>query len=134
MYMNNGVNTASYRNFYPSAPGATPAQNATGPATGTGSGRPASVSTEDVKSDPVTFASAVGQSGNVVIAGLVLVGLVFGIMVLSQKFGGENNNSIKATFFNVMIIGLAAAVGTPIWKFLAVRFPIPGASSWILAG
>ena len=32
-------------------------------------------------------------------------------MMLSEKFGGDGNQSIKATFFNVMIIGLAASVG-----------------------
>lgn len=128
----NGYNSFSLRDVYPTATGSTTAQSGSGSNSNVASPKAAAV--DKTASDPVSFASAVGQSGNIVVAGIVLVALVFGIMMLSEKFGGEGNNSIKATFFNVMIIGLAAAVGTPIWKYLAVKFPIPGASSWILAG
>jgi hypothetical protein len=127
-----GYNSITLKGIYPSAQGATVAQNGTG--SNMNQGSPKTAATEKAAENPVSFANAVGQRGNIVVAGLVLVGLVFGIMMLSEKFGGEGNSSIKATFFNVMIIGLAAAVGTPIWKYFATRFPIPGASSWILAG
>lgn len=133
--MNSAINTVGLRSIYPSATGMSVAQNATGPATvPNGSPQVAAADANPAAQDPVSFASAVGQSGNVVVSGIVLLALVFGVMMLSEKFGGDGNQSIKATFFNVMIIGLAASVGTPIWKYLAVKFPIPGVSSWILAG
>lgn len=129
MFDLNQGNRIAARNVYPTAPGQT--AGASGGSAGgvkkmAAEGQAAAV-------NPVSFAVAVGQSGNIVVSGFVLLALVFGVMMLSEKLG-SSERSIKATFFNVLIIGLAAAVGTPIWKYLATRFPIPGVSGWILAG
>lgn len=65
------------------------------------------------------------------------VGLVIGfgaIMWLSQRTGDAGEfKSIKLTVHNVLFTALVAAVGLPILKVLATRFPIPGISTVILA-
>lgn len=123
-----GVNSFTLKNIYPSSTGATVGAEATGAAGGSAASRSASE-----MPSPVDRAVSIGLSGNVVMSGLILVGLVWGVTFLAERYGGSER-SIKGTLFNVLVIGLIAAVGTPIWKYLATRFPIPGASAWILAG
>lgn len=122
-----GYNAVMGRNIYPSYSGQTVAEAATGAkgdsVAATGSPAPS----------PVDFAVSVGSTGNIAVAGIILIGLVWLVTMLAERYGGSDR-AIKGTLFNVMVVGLMAAVGTPIWKYFATRFPIPGASAWILAG
>ena len=63
--------------------------------------------------------------------------LLIACMILAEKFGegGEASGfrNIKASAYNVFIIGLAAVVTVPLWKYLAAKFPVPGVSHWVAA-
>ena len=64
---------------------------------------------------------------------LVILGLLLLLMWLANTYGepGEYSN-LKASAYNVLFIGLAAAVFIPILKVLAVKVPGPW-TSYILS-
>lgn len=64
---------------------------------------------------------------------LVLLGFLLLLMWLAHTYGepGEYSN-LKASAYNVLVIGLAAAVFIPILKVLAVKVPGPW-TSYILS-
>lgn len=126
------VNSYSGRSIYPTWSGATVATDVTGAKTNMQGG---SVPNRDSVTDPVSRAQMIGGQGSAVIAGIVLFGLLFGLMFLAKRLGTDDDfKSIKPTIYNVLTISLAAAVGLPLWKFAVTRFPVPGVSTWILAG
>lgn len=120
---NNGFGN---RDIYPTAPGATLGQEATG---GAPSGRPGMVVRSN---DEVAKAASIGDQGNIVIGGAVFFALVFGLMFFAKYLGnGDDFKSLKPSVYNVITIALAATAGIPILKYMAVKFPIPGVSSWV---
>lgn len=122
-------NTFRARNIYPSATGRTESQIATGPG-----GFAVNTAAVPSEASEVDQATAVGLSGNVAIAGLVLFALLFGLMFLAKRLGTDDDfKSLKPSLYNVVTIGLAAAVGLPIWKFLFTKLKVPGVSAWVLA-
>lgn len=127
----NDVNNFSLRSLYPSARGQTVAQGTTGSIPG----GPASgaVAKTDAQ-DPVARAAAIGGQSNPVIAGLVLAGLLIAFMFLAKRLGTDDDfRSIRPTVYNGLTISAAAIIFIPLWKYVFTRFPIPGASTWVLA-
>lgn len=123
---NNGF---TYRDVYPTAPGSTIGQNATG---GTSAAPGGAVM--PVSNDAVSNAAAIGGQANPVIAGIVFIALVFGLMLLAKRLGtDEDFKSLKPSVYNVVTIALAATAGMPVLKYLATKFPVPGLSTWVLA-
>lgn len=123
---NNGF---GYRDVYPTASGATIAQNATG---GTSAAPGGSVM--PTSNDAVSRAAAIGGQANPIVAGIVFIALVFGLMLLAKRLGtDEDFKSLKPSVYNVVTIALAATAGMPVLKFLATKFPVPGLSTWVLA-
>lgn len=123
---NNGV---GYRDIYPTAPGSTVAQNATGGASGAPGG-----GVMPVNNDAASKAAAIGGQANPVIAGIVFFALVFGLMFLAKKLGTDDDfRSLKPSVYNVVTIALAATAGMPVLKFIFTKFPVPGLSTWVLA-
>lgn len=124
-------NVFTARGVYPSATGQTVATLATGP------GAPSVAQKADVGGSggsEVEQAAAVGMQGNLAIAGLVLFALLFGLMFLAKRLGTDDDfKSLKPSFYNVITVSLAAAVGLPIWKFVFTKLKVPGVSAWILA-
>lgn len=120
---NNGV---GFRDIYPTSPGATIAQDATGGAPGVKPGMVVRGNSEIAK------AVSVGDQGNIVIGGMVFLGLVVGLMLLARYFGNSDDfKSLKPSVYNVITIAGAATAGIPVFKYLAVKFPIPGVSAWV---
>jgi len=82
----------------------------------------------------VTPAGPMGLGGasSVLMGGVVLVLLLFVLMFTAKKLGedGEFKN-IKVSFYNALVIGLAAIVAIPLFKFAFSRIPVPGLSPWI---
>jgi hypothetical protein len=123
---NNGFN---FRDVYPTSPGSTVGQNATG---GTSAAPGGAVM--PTSNDAVSKAAAIGGQANPVVAGIVFMALVFGLMFLAKRLGTDDDfKSLKPSVYNVVTIALAATAGMPVLKFLATKFPVPGLSTWILA-
>lgn len=129
------TNFTSLRNLYPSAQGQTVAVGGTGtnrqtPAMAGGS--PAAPATD--APDPVARAVAIGGQANPIIAGLVLAGLLIGFMFLAKRLGTDDDfRSVRPTIYNGLTISGICIIFIPLWKYVFTRFPIPGASTWVLA-
>lgn len=126
------INFTNLRNIYPSATGQTAAVGGTGSnqAASTGLG---GVARTDAP-DPVSRAVAIGGQSSPVIAGLVLAALLIGFMFLAKRLGTDDDfRSIRPTIYNGLTISAAAIIFIPLWKYLFTRFPVPGASTWVLA-
>lgn len=85
----------------------------------------------------VAAPKAVGLGGqpNLLWAGLVFVALLVALMFTAEKIGGEGAEfrNLKLSFYNVLVIALAAIVGIPVIKYLFVKFKVPGLSQWVAA-
>lgn len=118
------------------ASGASISASATGVArrqtTATGSGPQAA----PVKGDPGMMYPA----GNFVVGMVVFVILVAILMFVAHRFGGNDDDfsNIRASAYNVLIIGLIASIGIPVIKIGAVKMAevgVPGAdhmATWVL--
>jgi hypothetical protein len=65
---------------------------------------------------------------------VVLVGLLVALMFAAGKAGkGEGFSNIRLSFYNVLTIALAAAVGIGFLKVVFSRFQVPGLTTYIQA-
>ena len=79
-------------------------------------------------------------AGNLVVGMVVFVVLVAILMFVAHRFGGNDDDfsNIRASAYNVLIIGLIAAIGIPVIKIAAVKLAdvgVPGAdhmATWVL--
>lgn len=130
------TNYVSLRSLYPSAMGQTVATTGTGvnAQTGQAINGPSPATPANDSPDPVSRAVAIGGQASPVVAGLVLAALLVGFMFLAKKLGTDDDfRSIRPTIYNGLTISAAAIIFIPLWKYLFTRFPIPGASTWVLA-
>ncbi len=126
------VNSVNYRSIYPSATGQSVAVAGTGANSAMARNGAAVPNRDSV--DPVARAAAIGGQSSPVVAGLVLAGLLIGFMLLAKRLGTDDDfKSIRPTVYNGLTISAAAIIFIPIWKYVFTRFPIPGASTWVLA-
>jgi hypothetical protein len=79
-------------------------------------------------------------SGNFVIGFVVFVVMCAIIMLVAKHVGDEGDfKNIKASAYNVLFVGLVAAVGIPVFKVLFYKMAQMGvpladhAASWVLA-
>jgi hypothetical protein len=126
---NSNINYYMLRDIYPTAGGPSTSEIAGSKVSVNGQARPTS-DAEQVAEKAVTYQPA----SNVFVGGAVFLGLLVLLMFIANRLGedGEFAN-IKLSAYNVLIIGLAATVGQPIWKYLAYRSGIKPISDWALA-
>ena len=76
----------------------------------------------------------VGGAPSVLVAGLTFVALLVVVMFVGHQLDGhENFKNIKISFYNVIVIALAAVVGLPLVKFLFAKVPISALRNWVNA-
>lgn len=129
------VNTINLRQMYPTALGQTIGQSGTSSnQMPSASGASVTGAAPNAAPTAIDNAAAIGGQGSAITGGLVFLGLLIGLMILAKKLGSESDfSNIKLSAFNVLIIGLAALIGLPVWKYFFTRFPIPALSTWALA-
>ena len=124
-------NGTTLRDTYPTAMGSSTAQLSSGATPGQ-PGR--ATGAMPMQNDEVTDAAMIGGQVNPLIGGLIFIALVFGLMFLAKRLGPDDDvKSLKPSVYNVVTVSFAAACGLPLLKFAAVKFKIPGVSTWILA-
>ena len=96
---------------------------------------PGSPVTEDKQEAPGPIApNTLGGSSSVLVAGLMFVGLLIVLMFVGHQLDGEEQfKNIKVSFYNVILISLAAIVGLPLMKFLFSKVPISSLRNWVMA-
>lgn len=96
---------------------------------------PGSPSKEDAASAPGPEDTAtVGGAANLWTAGLVFVVLLILLHFVGRQFGEEGEfKSIKVSAYNAFVIGLAAVVTLPVFKYLASKQPIGSIKAWVKA-
>ena len=84
---------------------------------------------------PKAGSGQLGGQPNILIAGVVFAALLFVLMFAAERVGSEGSDfkNVKVSFYNVLVIALAAIVGIPIFKFLFTKFQVPGLSQWVMA-
>ena len=76
----------------------------------------------------------IGGQPNVLIAGLVFVAFLVLLVFTAKRVGDESEfRNIKGSVYNVLIIGLAAVIALPVFKYFFTRFNVPGLSAWVQA-
>lgn len=126
------TNAFGFRSVYPTGQGGTVATGATGSQTSMRTPTGGVAHTDEM--DPVDRAREIGNQASPVVAALVLLGLVVGLMYGAKWLGtDEDFRSIRPTVYNGLTIAAAATIFMPVIKWAFVRFPIPGATAWVLA-
>jgi hypothetical protein len=75
-----------------------------------------------------------GGAPSLLIAGVTLVVLLIALRFIGHAVGEESEfKSIKVTTYNAFVIGLAAAIMLPVFKFLAAKQPIGALKNWVMA-
>ena len=78
--------------------------------------------------------NTIGGSSSVMVAGLTFVGLLIVLMFVGHQLDGEEQfKNIKVSFYNVILISLAAVVGLPLLKYLFAKVPIASLKNWVMA-
>lgn len=129
------VNTVNNRNLYPSAVGRTIGQMGTSSNRSNG-GAPmmgvVGATSETAADSEHANALAIGGQANPVIGAVVAIALILILSFVSKKFGTVDEfKNIRVSPYNVLITTLAVIIGMPIAKYAAVKFPLPGVSTWI---
>lgn len=77
----------------------------------------------------------IGGQPNLLWAGLTFAIILVALMFTAERIGGESSEfkNLKVSFYNVLVIALAAVAGIPIIKYLFTRFKVPGLSQWVAA-
>lgn len=96
---------------------------------------PGSPTKEDTAEAPGTpTPNTLGGAPSLLVAGLTFVGLLVVLMFAGHALDGkENFKNIKVSFYNVILISLAAVVGLPLMKFLFAKVPITALRNWVNA-
>jgi hypothetical protein len=99
------------------------------------SGFPGSPVKEDEAEAPGSAApNTIGGAPSVLVAGLTFVGLLIVLMFVGHQLDGEEQfKNIKVSFYNVILISLAAVIGLPLMKFLFSKVPISALRNWVMA-
>jgi hypothetical protein len=129
-----GANNVQARSLYPAARGnstAAVASAATAPApndNAPGTMKPGAQSQVDM-------AFITSARGRPIVALFILILLLVTLKFVGQHVAKPDDGlgGIKVTFYNVMVISLAAVIGIPVYKLLASFKPIPGLTAWIFA-
>lgn len=133
--MADGVNTIPRKSIYPSFGGLTLGQRGSAATAPAGNGAGASSAKAEKQPSEAQQAAQVGAQGSPIVWLAVLAVMLGGLMFLAQRFGSEGAAfaRIKLSFYNVLIIALAAVIGINIFKFVFTHFKVPGLSSVMLA-
>jgi hypothetical protein len=128
-----GVNTLPIKSVYQSFGGMTGGQRgsaATAPPQAPGT----SSSKADKNPTEPEVAAIVGATGSPVVWLAVLAIMLFALMFLAQRFGTEGATfaRIKPSFYNVLVIALAAIIGINLFKFVFTKIKVPGLSTIVL--
>lgn len=96
---------------------------------------PGSPVKEDESANPgATAPNTVGGSSSLLLGGLTFIALLVFLMFLGHQLDGkENFKNIKVSFYNVILISVAAIVGIPLMKFLFAKVPIAALRNWVMA-
>lgn len=96
---------------------------------------PGSPVKEDQSEAPgATNPNSIGGTSSMLVAGAVFVGLLVVLMFVGHALDGkEEFKNIKVSFYNVIVISLAAVVGLPLLKFLLSKVPIGPIRTWVMA-
>jgi hypothetical protein len=99
------------------------------------SNTPGSPSKEDSAEAPGAVSpDTLGGSSSMLVAGATFVGLLFVLMFVGHQLDGkEEFKNIRVSFYNVILISLAAVVGLPLMKFLFSKVPITALKNWVMA-
>lgn len=91
--------------------------------------------TEAGTSQAVAQTVQFGGEDNVLVGAALFTGLLIALMLVAQRVGGEGGKfgNIRASFYNALVIGLAAIVTIPAIKYLFARFKVPHVSAWVLS-
>lgn len=114
-------NRVSVRNLYPTAEA---------PTTGQRASATTPFSTEGNMDEVADSMDTGGVFGKPITWWAVLVILLVALMWTARRFGSEGGNfgSIRLSVYNVLVIGLAAAIGIGFFKVVFSRFNVPGLS------
>lgn len=128
--MSGTIDTIPAGNIYPSYEGISGSLGIMGTSPG-GTSRPANGMPDTVPAVP----DSLGGSKNLFMGGVVFFALLLGLMFLAEHVDGEVGNfkSIKVSFYNALVIGLAAILVIPVFKYLFTKVPVPGITPWVLA-
>ena len=80
-------------------------------------------------------AAQIGASGSPLLALGVIAVLLFALMFIAKRFGSEASEfaSVKLSFYNIIVISLAAVIGINFFKLVFTKVKIPGVSAVFLA-
>lgn len=129
-------NRVGARNVYATAPGATISQrgSAMTPFAASGSYSQDPDSAGNIQADDEAPGASGGVLGQPLVWWAVLAVLLVGLMFAAKKAGqGSEFGNIKLSFYNVLTITLAAAVGVGFLKVVFSRFQVPGLTTYIQA-
>lgn len=125
------VNSFTLKSMFPSARGASIAQNATGVSNRTSQQGRSTVPSKESPSE-VDHALSVGGQASPLIGMAVLAVLVVGFMFFAKYAGTDDDfKSIRPTIYNGLTISGIAVVFIPVWKFFFTKVPVPGVSTWV---
>lgn len=127
-------NPVAIRNLYPGAAGSTVGAAGSAQTPSSTENMNEVVPNEDIAMAGLTKAFKISVAGQPVASWIGLVVLLLGLMWLARKTGQAGDfGNLKLSIYNIGVITLAGIVGGSILKVLAVRYPIPGVSTVILA-
>lgn len=135
-----GVNFATARDVYPTAPGATLGQIAsaqtpyTTDAVTAASNGPAAAPANGNGAAPANGASSPRA---IIVTILTLIVLLVALGFIGNKLGGREGqtglSNLKLSGYNIAYISLASVIGIGLLKVLFTRFRVPGVSTYISA-
>lgn len=70
----------------------------------------------------------------VLAGGATLIVLLLVLMFVAHRIGEQGDfKNVKVSFYNALVIGLAAVITIPLFKLLFTKIQIPGVSHWVAA-
>lgn len=95
---------------------------------------PGSPAKEDAEEAPGPDQPFTVQGTSVLIAGATILALLILLRFVAHHVDSDTEfKSIRVTFYNALVIGLAATVTIPLFKWIASRQPIMPLKAWIMA-
>lgn len=126
-------NTVNVRNVYGAAAGPTVAQRGGAATPYVAGGTAASgAAPTGPGAGPIAGGGLMGQPFS---WWVVLVGLLVGLMFVAQRFGGQADDfkTIRLSIYNIVIISIAAMIGTGFAKIVFTRYRVRGLSEYVMA-